>query len=78
MRLYVILVPAMVLVVKNLPAEIGDAGSVPGQEDPLEEGMAAHSSIRAWRIPWTGAWEVAFHGAAREAGGQLLYCILVL
>ena len=24
-----------------------------GQEDPLEEGMAAHSSIFAWRIPWT-------------------------
>ena len=24
-----------------------------GQEDPLEEGMAAHSSILAWRIPWT-------------------------
>ena len=24
-----------------------------GQEDPLEEGMAAHSSIPAWRIPWT-------------------------
>ena len=24
-----------------------------GQEDPLEEGMATHSSIRAWRIPWT-------------------------
>ena len=24
-----------------------------GQEDPLEEGMAIHSSIRAWRIPWT-------------------------
>ena len=47
MRLYVILVPAMVLVVKNLPAEIGDAGSVPGQEDPLEEGMATHSSILA-------------------------------
>ena len=23
------------------------------QEDPLEEGMAAHSSILAWRIPWT-------------------------
>ena len=23
-----------------------------GQEDPLEEGMAAHSSILAWRIPW--------------------------
>ena len=24
-----------------------------GQEDPLEEGMAIHSSILAWRIPWT-------------------------
>ena len=24
-----------------------------GQEDPLEEGMAIHSSIVAWRIPWT-------------------------
>ena len=24
-----------------------------GQEDPLEEGMATHSSIFAWRIPWT-------------------------
>ena len=25
-----------------------------GWEDPLEEGMATHSSILAWRIPWTG------------------------
>ena len=25
-----------------------------GREDPLEEGMATHSSILAWRIPWTG------------------------
>ena len=24
-----------------------------GREDPLEEGMATHSSIAAWRIPWT-------------------------
>ena len=24
-----------------------------GQEDPLEEGMATHSSVLAWRIPWT-------------------------
>ena len=24
-----------------------------GQEDPLEEGMATHSSILSWRIPWT-------------------------
>ena len=31
----------------------GDLDSVPGQEDPLEKGMATHSSILAWRIPWT-------------------------
>ena len=30
-----------------------DLGSIPGLEDPLEEGMATHSSILAWRIPWT-------------------------
>ena len=43
------------LVVKNLPANAGDirdAGSIPRSEDPLEEGMATHSSILAWRIPW--------------------------
>ena len=39
--------------VKNLPADAGDSGdvgSIPGQEDPLEEKMATHSSILAWRI----------------------------
>ena len=25
-----------------------------GQEDPLEEGKTTHSSILAWRVPWTG------------------------
>ena len=38
---------------KNLPASVGDVGSIPGLEDPLEEGMATHSNILAWRIPWT-------------------------
>ena len=28
-------------------------GSIPGQEDPLEKGMATHSSILAWEIPRT-------------------------
>ena len=40
-------------VVKNLPANAGDAGLILGQEDPLEKEMATHSSILAWRIPWT-------------------------
>ena len=31
----------------------GDLGSSLGQKDPLEKGMATHSSIIAWRIPWT-------------------------
>ena len=38
--------------VQNLPANAGDASSIPGL-DPLEEGMATHFSILAWRIPWT-------------------------
>ena len=38
---------------KNLPATIGDLGLIPGQEHPLEKEMATHSSILAWRIPWT-------------------------
>ena len=43
--------------VKNLPAmqemQVMRVRSL-GQEDPLEEDMATHSSILAWRIPWTG------------------------
>ena len=31
----------------------GDCARSLGQEDPLEEGMATHSNILAWRIPWT-------------------------
>ena len=38
---------------KNPPANAGDEGSTPGQEDPLEEEMATHSSILAWKVPWT-------------------------
>ena len=33
--------------------DTGDVGSILGQEDPLEKGMATHSNILAWRIPWT-------------------------
>jgi len=40
-------------VVKNLPANAGDAGFIFGPEDPLEEEMATYSSIPAWEIPWT-------------------------
>ena len=36
---------------KEFACNVGDPGSVPGWEDSLEEGMSAHSSIFAWRIP---------------------------
>ena len=39
--------------VKNLPAMQETQVRSLGQEDPLEKGMATHSSILAWRIPWT-------------------------
>ena len=47
----------MALMVKNLPVNVADIRNPRvwslGQEDPLEEGIAIHSSILAWRIPWT-------------------------
>ena len=41
------------LVVKNLPANAGDTGWIPGTGRSLEKRMATRSSILAWRIPWT-------------------------
>ena len=38
---------------KESACSAGDPGLTLGWEDPLEEEMAAHSSIFAWRIPWT-------------------------
>ena len=32
-----------------------------GREDPQEEGVAIHSSILAWKIPWRGAWHATVH-----------------
>ena len=50
---------------KNLPAkadDTGEEGSMPGSEDPREQEMTTHSSILAWRIPWTvepcGLWSM--------------------
>ena len=43
----------MVQMVKNLPTIQETQVRSLGQEDPLEEGMAIHSGILAWRIPWT-------------------------
>ena len=45
---------------KNMPAVQETQVQFKGQEDPLEKRMATHSSIPAWRIPWT-----------EEPGGRL-------
>ena len=42
--------------VKNPPANAGDtrdSGLIPGSEDPVRKEMATHSSILAWKSPWT-------------------------
>ena len=57
--------------VKNLPAmqetwEMWDRSL--GQEDPLEKGMATHSSILAQRVPWTeGTWQATVRGGGKES-----------
>ena len=43
----------MAQMVKNLPAMQKTQVPSLGQKEPLENGMATHSSILAWRTPWT-------------------------
>ena len=38
---------------KESAHNVGDPGSIPGSGRSLEKGMETHSSILAWRIPWT-------------------------
>ena len=55
----------MVQIVKNLPAEQETWVQSLGRKNPLEKGMAIHSRILAWRIPWIrGAWQATVHGVA--------------
>ena len=53
--------------VKNLPATWETWVQSLGWEDPLEEGMATHSSILAWRIPMDkGAWRATVNGVTES------------
>ena len=53
--------------VKNPPAVQETWVHSLAQEDPLEEGMATHSSIFAWRIPMDrGVWRATIHGVAKN------------
>ena len=56
--------------VKNLPAMQETWVPSLGWEDPLEEGMATHSSIFAWRIPMDRrAWQATVYGVAESQTG---------
>ena len=53
--------------VKNPPVMRETRVPFLGWEDPLEEGMATHSSVLAWRIPRDrGAWRAAVHGVVKS------------
>ena len=53
--------------VKSPPAMQESLVQFLGREDPLEEAMATHSSILAWRIPMDrGAWQATIYGVAKS------------
>ena len=58
----------MAQIEKNLPAMQETRLRSLGQVDPLKEEMATHSSIIAWRIPWTerGAWWATVHWVTKS------------
>ena len=56
-----------ILAGKEFACNVGHLDWILGWEDPLEEGMATHSSILAWRIPMDrGTWRPTVHGVAKS------------
>ena len=52
---------------KESACNVGDLGSILGWEDSLEEGMATHFNILAWRIPMDkGYWQATVHGVLKS------------
>ena len=68
MRIYYCFVASLVAqMVRNPPAMKETWVQSLGWEDPLEEEMATHYSILAWRIPMDrGVWQATVHGAAKS------------
>ena len=53
--------------IKNLPVNAGDVGTISGWGRSHEEEMATHSSILAWKIPMDrGAWQATIHRIAKS------------
>ena len=68
----------MAQLAKNLPAMQETLVPFLDQEDPLEKGMAAHSSILAWRIPWTEEPSGSQEPATTEQLTLYTFCIILL
>ena len=63
---HMIWLPLVVQMVKNLPTVQETQVQTLGQEDPLEKGMVSHSSVLAWRIPWTERWRATVQRVAES------------
>ena len=65
--------------VKRLPAMWETWARSLGWQDPLEEGMATHSSILAWRVPMNrGAWQATVHGVSESDTTEQLTLSVIL
>ena len=52
---------------KESPANTAAVGLILGLKDPLKKEMATHSSILAWKIPWTeGNWQATDYGVTKS------------
>ena len=63
--IYIYMASLVTQKIKNLPAVQETQIQSLGQEDPLEKGMANHSSMLAWKIPWTENPRLQFAGLQR-------------
>ena len=68
LKLQFIVASLLAQTVKNLPAMREPQVQSLGREDPLEKEMATHSSILAWRIPWTDEPDELPSKGSQEAG----------
>ena len=67
----------MAQIVENLPAMQETGVRSLGQEDPLQKGVATHSSIVAWRNPTDrGAWSATVHGVTESDTNERLTLLL--
>ena len=65
-RLHIFSYSLVAQMAKNLPAFQETQVQSLEWDDPLEKATTTHSSILAWRIPWTEVWQVTVYGVAKS------------